>query len=477
MPVEPYIPQTITVHLGRPSDTSAENVTVSFPDYIKNVASSEIYPTWPESAIRANIYAQISYALNRYYTEWYRSRGYDFDITNSTQYDQAFVRGRDIFGNISEIVDNIFNSYVRRQGSIEPYFTQYCNGTTVTCPGLSQWGTVDLANAGYTPYEILQSYYGDDIEIVQNAPVRTGTPSYPGYPLRLGDAGNDVQLKQAQLNRISRNYPAIPKISPVDGVFGQETEDAVREFQRIFGLTVDGIIGNATWYRIAFLYTSVKKLGELQSEGIALSELPQQYSQVLREGDTGNEVRIIQYYLAVIAAFYDTVPNVAITGVFDEATKNAVIAFQNTFGLTPDGIVGRQTWRDINRTYRGIVDSMGELQTGVILYPGTVLRLGSQGEDVEVLQTYLSLIADTYTDIPKVPVTGVFGNQTQAAVIAFQNRFGLERQDGVVGPITWYRIADVYEDLTAGYDKQNGQYPGYELGGEENAPSDQSAAQ
>ena len=152
MPLEPYIPRTITVHLGRPSDTGAENVTVPFPDYIKNVASSEIYPTWPDSALRANIYAQISFALNRYYTEWYRSRGYDFDITNSTQYDQAFVRGRDIFGNISDIVDDIFNSYVRRQGTIEPYFTEYCNGTTVTCPGLSQWGTVELANQGYTPY-------------------------------------------------------------------------------------------------------------------------------------------------------------------------------------------------------------------------------------------------------------------------------------------------------------------------------------
>ena len=354
MPLEPYIPRTITVHLGRPSDTGAENVTVPFPDYIKNVASSEIYPTWPDSALRANIYAQISFALNRYYTEWYRSRGYDFDITNSTQYDQAFVRGRDIFGNISDIVDDIFNSYVRRQGTIEPYFTEYCNGTTVTCPGLSQWGTVELANQGYTPYEILQSYYGDDIDIVQNAPVRTGTPSYPGYALQEGDAGNDVQRIQAQLNRISRNYPAIPKIYPVDGVFGKETTDAVREFQRIFGLTVDGVVGNATWYRIAFLYTSVKKLAELRSEGIALSDLPQQYEQVLREGDTGNNVRIIQYYLSVIAAFYDTVPDVAITGVFDEATKNAVIAFQNVFGLTPDGIVGRNTWRDINRTYRGI---------------------------------------------------------------------------------------------------------------------------
>ncbi len=477
MAVEPYIPQNITVHLGRPSDTSAPNVTVTFPEYIKNVASSEIYPTWPENALRANIYAQISFAMNRYYTEWYRSRGYDFDITNSTQYDQAFVRGRDVFENIGRIVDDIFNSFVRREGSIEPYFTEYCNGTTVTCPGLSQWGTVDLANAGYSPLEILQSFYGDDIEIVSNVPVRLNSPSFPGYSLRLGDAGNDVQLKQVQLNRISRNYPAIPKIYPVDGVFGKETEDAVREFQRIFNLTVDGIIGNATWNRLSFLYASVKKLGELTSEGIALSDVPQQYPQLLREGDTGIEVRILQYYLAVIGYFYDSVPSVAITGVFDEATTNAVRAFQETFGLNPDGIVGRLTWRDIVRTYRGIEESVDDVQGGVILYPGTVLRVGSQGEDVEVLQEYLSFIADTYTSIPKVPVTGVFGNQTHDAVVAFQRQFGLERQDGIVGPLTWNRIAEVYEDLTVGYNKQEGQYPGYDIGGEADETSDQTATE
>ena len=294
MPNEPYIPQFITVHLGAPA-SGAQNVTVTFPDYIKNVASSEIYPTWPESALRANIYAQISFALNRYYTEWYRSMGYDFDITNSTAYDQSFVQNRDIFSNVSDIVDEIFNSYVRRQGSVEPYFTQYCNGTTVTCDGLSQWGTVTLAEQGYTPYEILTYFYGDDIDIVTGAPVRTGTPSYPGLPLRQGDGGNDVRTKQIQLNRISRNYPAIPKIPNPDGIFGQETEDAVRAFQRIFNLTVDGIIGNATWYRIAYLYTAVKRLSELDSEGISLEEASQQYPGVLRPGDTGPEVQFVQY--------------------------------------------------------------------------------------------------------------------------------------------------------------------------------------
>ena len=191
----PIIPENITVHLGAPS-SSAQNVTVPFVDYIKNVASSEIYPTWPEEALRANIYAIISFALNRIYTEWYPSRGYNFDITNSTQFDQAFVPDREIFENIIYIVDDIFNDYVVRQGSIEPLFTQFCNGTTSTCDGLSQWGTVSLAESGYTPYRILQNYYGNDIGIVEDARVGEAGESYPGVPLRLGDAGNNVRLVQ-----------------------------------------------------------------------------------------------------------------------------------------------------------------------------------------------------------------------------------------------------------------------------------------
>lgn len=461
MPNEPYIPHFITVHLGAPA-SGAQNVTVTFPDYIKNVASSEIYPTWPENALRANIYAQISFALNRYYTEWYRSMGYDFDITNSTAYDQSFVQNRDIFSNISDIVDEIFNSYVRRQGSVEPYFTQYCNGTTVTCDGLSQWGTVTLAEQGYTPYEILTYYYGDDIDIVTGVPVRTGTPSYPGLPLRQGDGGNDVRTKQIQLNRISRNYPAIPKIPNPDGIFGQETEDAVRAFQRIFNLTVDGIIGNATWYRIAYLYTAVKRLSELDSEGISLEEASQQYPGVLRPGDTGPEVQFVQYYLAVVGTFYETVPPIQVTGVYDEQTRDAVVAFQNTFGLEPDGIIGRLTWNDLYRAYRGILETTPAIEGGVLLYPGTILRIGSQGDNVRVIQEYLSFISDAYPAIPRVPVTGVFGNQTEAAVRAFQTAFDLP-VNGVVGPITWGMIGSVYSDLVTGFNKQEGQHPGFEL--------------
>ena len=198
----PTIPETITVHLGLPNQP-AENVTVPFPDYIKNVASSEIYPTWPEAAIRANIYAQITYALNRIFNEFYRSQGYDFDITSTTQYDQTYIKGRDIYENISRIVDEIFNNYVVRQGRVDPFFTAYCNGTTTVCDGLSQWETVALAEQGLTPYQILQKFYGQDIGILENVPISANVPSYPGTALRLGDAGNTVKTIQLELNRIA----------------------------------------------------------------------------------------------------------------------------------------------------------------------------------------------------------------------------------------------------------------------------------
>ena len=242
----PYIPETITVHLGEP-DQQAENVTVPFVDYIKNVASSEIYPTWPESALRANILAQISFALNRVYTEYYPSRGYSFNITNSTAIDQSFINGRNYFDTVSLIVDEIFNNYVVRQGSVEPLFTQFCNGTSVTCQGLSQWGTVELANRGFTPYEMLQYYYGDDINIVRNAAVEPFIGSYPGTPFGFGSSGNEVRTIQTELNRISDNYPAIPKIIPTNGFYRESTAEAVRVFQGVFGRPQSGIVIKATW--------------------------------------------------------------------------------------------------------------------------------------------------------------------------------------------------------------------------------------
>ena len=445
----PIIPETITVHLGAPG-SNAPNVVVPFPDYIKNVASSEIYPTWPESAIRANIYAQISFALNRIYTEWYRSRGYDFDITNNTQYDQKFIYGRDIFENISNIVDDIFNDYVVRQGYVEPLFTSYCNGTTVTCEGLSQWGTVDLADQGLVPYEILQYYYGDNIDIVQNAPIGTNIASYPGVPLTIGAGGNDVQILQTQLNRIANNYPAIPKIDPINGVFGPSTAEAVQVFQEVFGLPQTGVVDKATWYRIKYIYTSVKNLAELGSEGLRLEDVALPYPRLLQEGMRGTAVASIQYYLRVIAAYNDFIPPIAVDGIFGPETTQAVKAFQTYSGLTADGIVGRNTWNALQEAYRGILNTLPAdyNQNRAKIYPGSQLARGSTGQDVTDLQTYLNLIGRTYTNIPEIPITGYFGEQTEQAVRAFQEAFGLE-VTGTVGPLTWSSIANEYDHLLA----------------------------
>ena len=258
----PTIPETITVHLGRP-DENARNVTLPFLDYVANVASSEIYPTWPESAIRANVYAQVSFALNRIYTEYYRTRGYPFDITASTAYDQYFVPNRDIFENVRTITAELFNNYIRRIGNVEPLFAQYCNGTTTTCNGLSQWGSVALAEEGLTPFDILTYYYGDNISLVFNAPISDNTKSYPGIALRRGSFGDDVVIIKRELNRIAVNYPAIPRIPETNGIFNRDTENAVRTFQRIFNLTPDGIVGKATWYKIKSIYNGIKRLNEL----------------------------------------------------------------------------------------------------------------------------------------------------------------------------------------------------------------------
>ena len=306
--VLPYIPQNITVHLG-PPNADAENVTVSFSDYVKNVASSEIYPTWDESALRANILAIVSFALNRVYTEFYRSRGYPFDITSSTAYDQFFVKGRSFFDNVSRLVDELFNDYLRRPGFVEPLAAKFCNGTTVTCEGLSQWGSQNLAQQGYNSVDILRSYYGN-VEIVNNAPIRGNISSYPGTPLRRGSSGSNVVVIQTELNRISQNYPAIPKIATVDGIFGSRTEAAVRKFQEIFGLEPDGIVGKATWYALVRLYTAVLSLSELRSLGQQFYAINWEYPSLLQQGDTGAKVRHLQYMLSILSEFISQIPDI-----------------------------------------------------------------------------------------------------------------------------------------------------------------------
>lgn len=443
----PRIPTTITVHLGTPS-SNARNVRVPFIDYIKNVASSEIYPTWPTASLRANILAIQSFAMNRVFTEYYRTRGYDFDITNSTAYDQSFIPGREFFDSINRIVDEIFNSYIVRGNQIQPLAAQYCSGASVTCNGLSQWGTVSLANQGYSDIQILRYYYGRDVSIVYDAPVAANIQSYPGTLLRLGSVGEDVRTIQRELNRVAANYPAIPKISNTNGIFDGATRNSVIKFQQIFNLGVDGIVGKQTWYKLKYIYNGVKNLAEIYSEGLTISEVERIFSRVLRQGDRGIGVRTIQYYLNFIGFFNSELsPRLTVDGIFGPATREAVIAFQNFYALTPDGIVGKDTWNRMVDAYNGILNALpAEFQSySSLLYPGYFITTGASGKVVEQLQTFLRVIAQNNNAVPTVTVDGIFGPQTQAAVTAVQRINGLP-QNGAVGPITWNAIVNMYNE-------------------------------
>ncbi len=255
------IPEYIVVHDGVPQDSTSQNYYVRYTDYIKNVVSSEIYATWPENTIYANTLVIMSFTLNRVYTEWYRNQGYDFTITSSTAYDQKWVYGRNIYENISRIVDTIFSNYLSRPGVIQPIFTSYCDGNRTTCRGLSQWGSKYLGDRGYTPIEIIRYYYGSDMYINSTSYISGIPASWPGYDLTIGSSGQKVLQLQEQLNRIAQNYPALPVIA-ADGIFGSNTADAVRTFQTIFGLPATGIVDYPTWYRITPIYVAVSRISE-----------------------------------------------------------------------------------------------------------------------------------------------------------------------------------------------------------------------
>ena len=441
----PIIPENITVHLGD-ADRPAANITIPFTDYIKNVASGEIYPTWEPAAIRANILAQMSFALNRVYTEYYRSRGYDFDITSTTALDQSYEQGRNIFENVGEIADSLFDSYIRRSGFAEPLAAKYCNGTTTTCDGLSQWGSQRLAEDGYDSVMILKYYYGDDIEIVTDAPIADVGPSYPGRALREGDSGRDVVIIQTELNQISDNYTAIPKINPVNGNFNEITTEAVKKFQEIFGLTVDGIVGKNTWYKLVSLYVSLRRLAELKSEGQTYFYNGVGYYMALGPGDTGGEVQTLQYLLALISVFNPEIPDVDITGVYNENTRNAVIAVQRQNSLPETGIVNEETWEYIYSQAAGNAGVV--LGTGGVItepYPGEILRVGSRGDAVRTLQDYLNTLS-VYSGVFPVEVTGIYGVSTARSVRGFQRRFGLA-VTGETDKVTWDEISAKYREL------------------------------
>ncbi len=441
------IPNNIIVHLGAPNE-EAQNVEVPFIDYLKNVGSSELYATWPEDSLRANIHAQISFALNRLYTEKYRSEGKNFDITGLPAYDQAYYPENQIHESIEKIVDEIFNIYIRREGRKEPFISQFCNGTTSTCDGLLQWGTVDLANDGYNPINILKYYYPSDIELVQSFVFEDIEESYPGYALKIGSKGDDVEVIQNQLTRITGDYSALPLIKDEKGTFGESTENTVKSFQNIFGLQSTGIVDKSTWYRISEIYYAVKKLGELNSEGELIGVPSNAPTTTVQRGERGSDVILLQFLLNYISTFFDVVPSVIQTGFFGTGTENSIKEFQRNFGLDPTGIVDSKTWDRMYEVYDSILESV-EIPDSMIDYPpyaGELLREGSRGDDVLIIQQYLSEISKVYSDIPDLIVDGIFGSGTKRSVVAFQNQFGLVA-DGIVGEQTWNKIMEIHSAL------------------------------
>ena len=417
---------------------------------------------WPEQALRANIHCQISLALNRIYTEWYPSKGYSFNITNSTSYDQYYVHGRTVFDVMVRLTDDIFNTYIRKTGTVNPYYAEYCDGKSVTCPGLKQWGTVTLANQGRNALSILKYYYGNNIEIIRTNNIQSIPQSYPGSPLRQGSTGAAVFTLQRQLNRITKDYPFLGLLT-VDGIFGRKMTETVKKFQKQFNLTADGVVGRSTWYKISYIYVSVKDLAELTSEGETFSgtlpDGPWNFgSSVLKQGSTGSEVEQMQFWLSTLAQYESSIPSVTVDGVYGSGTAAAVRAFQRRYGLTVDGIVGLTTWTELYDQFRSIQSDNGTPNA----YPGTALREGSSGQNVRLVQFWLKIARTVYTSLANVTVDGKFGSATAAAVRRFQSYFGLT-SDGVVGRITWNKLYEVYNDIAnklLSSSLRPGEYPG-----------------
>ena len=417
---------------------------------------------WPEQALRANIHCQISLALNRIYTEWYPSKGYSFNITNSTSYDQYYVHGRTVFDVMVRLTDDIFNTYIRKTGTVNPYYAEYCDGKSVTCPGLKQWGTVTLANQGRNALSILKYYYGNNIEIIRTNNIQSIPQSYPGSPLRQGSTGAAVFTLQRQLNRITKDYPFLGLLT-VDGIFGRKMTETVKKFQKQFNLTADGVVGRSTWYKISYIYVSVKDLAELTSEGETFSGTLSDGSwnfgsSVLKQGSTGSEVEQVQFWLSTLAQYESSIPSVTVDGVYGSGTAAAVRAFQRLYGLTVDGIVGRTTWTELYDQFRSIQSDNGTPNA----YPGTALREGSSGQNVRLVQFWLKIARTVYTSLANVTVDGKFGAGTAAAVQRFQRYFGLTA-DGVVGRTTWQKLYEVYNDIAnrlLSPSLRPGEYPG-----------------
>lgn len=360
------------------------------------------------------------------------------------------------------LTDDIFNTYIRKTGTVNPYYAEYCDGKSVTCPGLKQWGTVTLANQGRNALSILKYYYGNNIEIIRTNNIQSIPQSYPGSPLRQGSTGAAVFTLQRQLNRITKDYPFLGLLT-VDGIFGRKMTETVKKFQKQFNLTADGVVGRSTWYKISYIYVSVKDLAELTSEGETFSgtlpDGPWNFgSSVLKQGSTGSEVEQMQFWLSTLAQYESRIPSVTVDGVYGSGTAAAVRAFQRLYGLTVDGIVGLTTWTKLYDQFRSIQSDNGTPNA----YPGTALRQGSNGQNVRLVQFWLKIARTVYSSLNNITVDGIFGSSTAAAVRRFQTYFGLT-SDGVVGRTTWNKLYEVYNDIAnrlLSPSLRPGEYPG-----------------
>jgi len=439
----PVVPNNIVVHLGSPSSNS-RNITVPFTSYISNVAASELYPTWPQNALIANIYAIISFTMNRIYNEWYHSKGYNFDITSSPAYDQTYTENRSTYENINNIVQEIFNNYVVKGKGIEPYFTSYCDGRKLICNGLSQWGSVTLANQGKTPLEILKYYYGNDISIKYDAEVGDGTIGYPGYDIELGSFGNPVLAIERDLKRIRNNYPAIPEIPSSPGIYTNDLANAVKKFQEIFNLPVTGVVNKATWYKIKYIYNSVKKLGDLYSEGITEEEATFLYNDKLALGNSGIDVEYIHYFLDALAFLDPDIPRLQTNSIYSENTVTMVKAFQKKYGLPVTGDFTYSDWKVLKEEYEKILSYIPDKNKDYVneLYPNNFLMKGMSGDDIKRYQRLLLKICRFDKSIPGVRVNGIFDDLTDRSVRKLQNDYGFEI-NGIVGPLLWRKTVEL----------------------------------
>ena len=340
---------------------------------------------------------------------------------------------------MEKLTAELFNTYVRRSGDQEPYYTEYCDGKTVTCPGMKQWGTVDRAKEGKNALQILRYYYGSRVELVTTNNIAAIPSSYPGSPLRRGSTGTNVRIIQRQLSRIAKDYTFFGKPT-VNGVFDETTENVVKKFQKQFGLTADGVVGKSSWFKISYIYVSVKDLAELTSEGETADGTQSAGGwpgTTLRRGSTGSNVEQVQFWLSDLAQFDSSLPAVTVDGSYGAATERAVRAFQQKQSLTADGVVGRTTW---NALYAAWLEAQSDL--GGTAWPGTALRRGSTGMEVRLVQFWLRLAADNYSGLTTVTVDGSYGPATVSAVTAFQNEFALAA-DGVTGRSTWNKLKEV----------------------------------